>query len=194
MEISKYKSRSGIFVLGLLLTGMFLTSESFGQKSVVKSNLANLLISGGSVHYEHILNEGSSVQAGIFISSLGIEETRFSGFGFVPQYRFYLGKKNDIPHGFFFAPLLSYQNFSLETDVSNTNQRAKATYSLIGAGADLGKQWLINRGFSIELSIGATFNSTSLKIQTDNISEQEFSTGGLGSVAPRLGISLGYAF
>ncbi len=193
MKITKYKSRSSILILGIILTGMLITNVSYGQKSVIKTNLANLAISGGSAHYEHALNDASSVQVGVFISSLGIDQTSFSGFGIIPQYRFYLGS-NEIPHGFYFAPLLSYQNFSLETDVSSSSQRAKATYSLIGGGADIGKQWLINRAFSIELSIGATFNATSLSIKTDNVNEQEFSTGGLGSVAPRLGISLGYAF
>lgn len=137
------------------------------------------------------MNDTGTIQLGGFFTSIDFSQTQFSGFGIIPQYRYYPGK-NEVPHGFFIAPLISYQSFSLEN--SGSAMTSKASYSLFGVGLDIGKQWLINRGFSIELSAGATANSTNFKITSDNGSKNDFDTGQIGGVAPRFGISLGYAF
>ncbi|MEX0771629.1 MAG: DUF3575 domain-containing protein [Balneolales bacterium] len=183
--------KKSIFSILILLIVMLFTTKSNAQDHTLKTNLANLFLSGGSIHYEHVLNEKTSAQAGVFLSSLTIGDTKFSGFGFIPQYRFYPGSRNQIPHGFFVAPLLGYQTFSLEAAVSE--EQAKASYSLIGAGVDIGSQWLVSRAFLIELSLGVSFNSTNLSIDTNHSSES-FDIDNFGGTTPRLGISFGYAF
>lgn len=183
----------GTFAFMALLITIMIGNAANAQENTVKTNLMNLLISGGSIHYERVLTETSSAQLGLFLTGFSVDNTEFSGFGIIPQYRFYPGSSNEVPHGFFIAPLVGYQVFSLETTDSNV-QNAKASYSLIGAGFDIGNQWLINRGFSIELSAGVSFNSTSLTVETSGVQEEVFSVGGFGSTTPRLGVSVGYAF
>lgn len=176
----------------LVMLAVTLTANiSYGQQHAVKTNLANFAIAGGSLHYEHILGDASSAQLGLFFTGLSVDDTKFGGFGVIPQYRLYPGKKA-APQGFFVAPLLSYQTFSLET--TSGGSTAKADYSLVGAGFDIGNQWLVQRTVSIELSLGLTFNSTKLSIETGGATEDDFSVGGLGGTAPRFGLSLGYAF
>lgn len=193
MEKLKQSFLKGMATLLLTFMAITMADVANAQQSSIKTNLANLFIGGGSIQYEHVLNETSTAQLGGFFTSLNFEETQFSGFGVIPQYRFYPGK-NEVPHGFFVAPLISYHSFSLQNPEASVGNTARASYTLIGGGFDIGKQWLINRGFSIELSAGATFNSTNLKIETSGASEDIFDTGQIGSFAPRFGLSLGYAF
>lgn len=194
-EIKRFLIK-GITSLMLVLMATFLVNDvANAQQNSVKTNLANLIISGGSLHYERVISDNGSVQLGAFISSLEISGTNFSGFGIIPQYRYYPGG-SEIPHGFFLAPLISFQTFGLETTVSSlgSSSTASADYTLFGAGLDVGYQWLIGRSFAIELSTGATFNSTNLEVTSSAGSQSSFDTGQIGSFAPRLGVSFGYAF
>ncbi|MEX0930015.1 MAG: DUF3575 domain-containing protein [Balneolales bacterium] len=192
MKNSLSTSKS-ILSLLVLLAGMTISNVSYAQENTIKTNLANLALAGGSIHYERVLGESTTAQLGLFITSISVDDTKFSGFGIIPQYRYYPGQSNVVPHGFFIAPLLGYQVFSLETPTSGGSS-AKASYSLFGGGFDIGNQWLVSRSLSIELSAGISFNSTSLSIETSGATEDEFSIGGFGSTTPRLGVSLGYAF
>lgn len=193
MKIVKSATNSCLYSLLVMLIILLTSQVSHGQTSTIKTNLANLAISGGSVHYEHVIGESSTAQLGVFMTALSVDDTKFSGFGIIPQYRFYPGSNHTVPHGFFVAPLISYQTFSLETNSAGL-QNAEADYSLIGAGVDIGTQWLINRSFSLELSAGVSFNSTNLDIKTSGADDNDFSIDNFGSTTPRLGVSVGYAF
>ncbi|MEX0649322.1 MAG: DUF3575 domain-containing protein [Balneolaceae bacterium] len=189
----------GLFTLSVLLLSLSLAGVTQAQEitvnkqNTIKTNLSNLILSGGSIHYERVLGESTSAQLGVFASFISVDDTNFNGFGIIPQYRFYPRSNNGIQEGFFLAPLVGYQTFSLETSMGN-NEDAKATYSLLGAGLDIGNKWLIGQVLSLEISAGVSFNSTSLEIETSNASEDDFSIGGFGSTTPRLGLSVGYVF
>lgn len=178
-----------LFSLIGLLAVMMIGNIANAQTNTVKTNLANLALSGGSIHYERGINDATSAQLGIFISAISVDDTKFSGFGVIPQYRFYPRSSGEAPSGFYLAPLIGYQTFSLETTVPGSI--SEASFTLLGAGLDVGNKWLLG-AFAVELSAGVSFNSTNLDVKTG--SEGDFSTGGFGSTTPRIGLSLGYAF
>jgi len=189
MENIIYKLPGSLFILSGILVFLMAGNVAYGQTNTVKTNLANLALSGGSIHYERGINDATSAQLGIFISSVSVDDTKFSGFGVIPQYRFYPRSSGEAQSGLFLAPLVGYQTFSLESTV--TGSISEATFTLLGAGLDVGNKWLIG-AIAVELSAGVSFNSTNLDIKTGN--EGDFSTGGFGSTTPRIGLSLGYAF
>jgi hypothetical protein len=174
-------------LVGFLVV-MMIGNVAYGQTNTVKTNLANLAISGGSIHYERAINDASSAQLGIFLSAVTVDDTKFSGFGIIPQYRYYPGDR-EVQSGFYIAPLIGYQVFSLESTLDGSN--SEANFTLFGAGLDIGNKWLLG-AFAVELSAGISFNSTNLEIKTGI--EDDFSLGGFGSTTPRVGVSFGYAF
>ncbi len=179
--------KSMINLVALLIV-LMIGNVAYGQSNTIKTNLANLALSGGSIHYEKALNESSAAQLGLFISAVSIDDTKFSGFGVIPQYRYYTSDR-EVQSGFYLAPLVGYQTFSLEATTPGNNSEAK--FTLIGAGLDIGNKWLMG-SFAVELSAGVSINSTSLDITTGI--EDDFSIGGFGSTTPRVGVSFGYTF
>lgn len=171
-----------------LLIVLMIGNVAYGQTNTIKTNLANLALSGGSIHYEKALNESSAAQLGLFVSAVSIDDTKFSGFGVIPQYRYYT-RDREVQSGFYLAPLVGYQTFSLEARTPGNN--AEASFTMLGAGLDIGNKWLMG-SFAVELSAGVSINSTSLDIK--NGIEDDFSIGGFGSTTPRVGVSFGYAF
>ena len=113
------------FGLVILAAGLILSSSAFGQKkNAIKVNIFSPIVRTGSFFYERALNDGASAQLGFFYTGYKITETKFSGYGITPEFRFYPSKKEDMK-GFYLGPFLRYQSFSLTEEVTD----AKGTYS-----------------------------------------------------------------
>ena len=102
-----------------------------------------------------------------------------------PEARFY-PKQNAID-GFYLAPYVRYQNFSLE----NTESNDKGTYTKFGGGLLFGRQWITNSGFTMDLFFGGHYSKGSVDVEsgTDSFDVGKFEGFGL-----RVGFAIGFAF
>lgn len=171
-----------LFLVALMLTGFILTAN--GQGNVIKINILSPVVKTFNIQYEKKLNATSSFQLGFFYTGYSTGGTSFSGFGLTPEYRFYLSD-SEAPKGVYVAPFVRYQSFTLE-DGSN-----KGTLSTFGGGLILGKQWIFKEKFALDLFIGPSYNSGSVKVTSG---ADTFDSDAFDGFSVRTGICFGYAF
>jgi hypothetical protein len=176
---------SFMFVL-LLSTSSQLMAQ---RKNALKVNLFSPVVRTGSFFYERVVSEHSSLQLGFFYTGFKVTDTRFSGFGITPEFRYYLSA-SEAPEGFYVGPFVRYQNFKL----TNEGSTDKATLSTMGGGVVVGKQWLFKDRITLDTFIGPSFNSGSVKVDGGDSSEDDYSTGAFDGFGLRLGLTLGVAF
>jgi hypothetical protein len=184
------KKISLLFAIVLLL--------SFGVNAQTKSNAIKInplsaFLATGNIQYERAVNESSSFQLGVFYTGVSFADTRFTGLGITPEYRFYVGNGEALD-GFYLAPFARYQNFTITAPATSGGiDEAKASLSTFGGGLILGRQWLAGEAFVIDVFIGPSYNGGNLKV--DQGSEEAFDNTGLFTgVGVRWGVVLGYAF
>jgi len=179
--------------LVVLFLALALTLSSIAQdntsvsseKNVLKVNTLALLLGTGSIFYEHSFSDLTSGQLGLGFSSYKIGDTKMGGLILTPEFRIY--PKKDAIDGFYIAPYLRYQKFSLE----NTSSSDKGTFTNMGGGVAFGRQWITNSGFTMDLFFGGHYGSSKIKVEAGTNS---FDTDKLEGFRPRLGFALGFAF
>lgn len=177
----------------LIIIAAMLAMPSFSQekskisteKNVLKVNTLSLFLGTGSVFYERGFTDMISGQLGVGYLRYSAAGTSFSGLFLTPEARFYL-KKNAID-GFYLGPYLRYQKFTLKNDAN-----AEGSMNSMGGGLVLGRQWITNSGFTMDLFFGGHYGSTSLK--ADAGSEGSFNINAFNGFKPRIGFALGFAF
>lgn len=193
----------------LLFSCMLIVSVYInGQAShAVKLNPLGALFGNLGVGYEHGLSETTSVQLGMsfFSRSFDVSATdsdgelasgdqKFSGIGFVPEFRFYFDSAIEGWYGGAFA---NYNSIKFKTEYSSGNDdlNSESTITNVGAGAEFGKQWLLgsNDNFVIDLNLGVGFQSASIDNNDEDSDDIEFGLAASG-VWPKLAFSVGYAF
>ncbi|MCB8999194.1 MAG: hypothetical protein H6540_03885 [Bacteroidales bacterium] len=122
--------RKSILILILSLVTVF-SQQIYAQekKNLVKTSLVFPLAEVLEISYERILKNDKSLQLNSFIGGK-------SGFGLMPEFRFYLSENKHAPTGIFIAP---YAIVAFETS---------------GAGLMVGAQQLFKDKISIEASLG----------------------------------------
>ena len=184
------KKISVLMIAVMLLTT--LSIQSFGQKkNAFKINIFSPLVKTASVFYERALSDATSGQLGFFYTGYKVSDTKFTGFGITPEFRFYPSKNEDLK-GFYLAPYARYQSFSLETTDDVTATEAKATFSSFGGGLLIGGQFLFGNIVTLDIFIGPNYSSGSLKV--DSGTEDDFSLGSFDGFGVRTGVTLGIAF
>jgi hypothetical protein len=156
------------------------------QQNAIKVNIFSPIVRTLNIQFEHALNETSSFQIGAFYSGVSIGDTKFSGFGITPEYRFYLSSTS-APQGVYLGPFLRYQNFNLKDEVTDS----EATLSTFGGGVVIGKQWIFKEKVVLDIFIGPAYNSGSLEVKSGT---DAFDTGSANGFGVRTGLSLGFAF
>ena len=145
-----------IVLLMISINGLF-SPDALAQKgNVLKINIFSPIAKTLNLQYERKLSSSSSFQLGFYYSGFSITDTKFSGFGLTPEYRFYLSD-TEAPHGVYVAPFVRYQNFSV------TNGSDKGTLTTMGGGLIIGKDKQENSGIPILSDIpflGKLFGST----------------------------------
>lgn len=179
-------------LLLLLLIVFCVTSNTYSQEKQngVKLNPLALIIGAINVQYERAVSEKNSVQLGLFIINLNIGDTKLSGFGLTPEYRFYLAK--EALDGFYAAPLINFNTLSLSYD--DGVDSGEASLTTFGGGAKIGWNWLLGDAdnFIIDLGLGANYSGTSLNVKSGT--EGNFDFGAFDGIRPILNFSIGYAF
>jgi len=157
--------------------------------NAIKINLLSPVARTLNLAYEHAINENGSFQLGFFYSGAKVSDTKISGWGITPEYRFYLSQ-TPAPNGFYVAPFLRYNSFTAE-DKSDNSTVNKATVTQFGGGAVVGRQWVFKERVTFDMFIGPKYQNTSTKVTsgTDSFSGSLFNSFGI-----RGGITLGIAF
>lgn len=107
-----------------------------------------------------------------------------------PEFRFYPANDKEALDGFYFAPVINFNQLTLKNDDMNS----KASLSTIGGGAKIGWNWLLGSSdsFIIDLGLGAQYASSSLDVKSGN--EEDFDYGTFDGMRPILNFGIGYAF
>ncbi len=157
------------------------------QAQVAKLNILSPVFRTINVSYEQVLSENGSLQLGFFYTGIKLDDTKFSGFGITPEYRFYLSE-TAAPEGVYAAPFVRYQNFDLSVEGSDS----KATMTLFGGGLVLGKQWIFKEKVALDIFLGPSYSSGNVKVKSG--SEGDFDVGAFDGFSVRGGINFGYRF
>jgi hypothetical protein len=172
------------YAIVFLLLSSSLTS--LAQENVIKINIFSPIVKTLNVSYERKLSATGSFQLGFFYTSYNPNDTKFSGIGITPEYRFYLSD-TEAPAGFYLAPFVRYQNFKVE----NTSSSDKGTLSLFGGGLVIGKQWIFKEKISLDTFIGPQYTSGNVKVTSG---QDSFDTNVFDGFGVRFGLNLGFAF
>ena len=176
-----------IFLLAFLCT--FTRPVQAQPQNVIKTNIISPLLLTGNFAYERALNEHNSLQVGVFVSGLRLSGVKYRGFGFTPEYRFYLMNSQTAPNGFYVAPFFRYRNFEIEdADQPQVGGRLR-TY---GGGVTAGYQAIFSERFSLDVFLGPSVSSASVRSNdgyTPSLPFGLFSGFGL-----RAGLTFGLAF
>lgn len=172
------------------------TTTVSAQSNAVKVNIFSLLVRTGSFFYERALNDNMTAQLGFFYTGYKLSDTKFTGFGITPEFRYYF---DEALHGFYAAPYLRYQSFTLSADYIDYdingnpyNETAKATLSTFGGGALIGHQWCLGDIVTLDIFLGPGFNAGSIKVTEGDANT--FSTGSFDGFGIRTGLTFGVAF
>ena|ERR1041385_1829410 len=177
------------FKLLTLVVFVALAGSAIAQPTnAIKINLLSPVARTFNIAYEKAINESGSFQLGFFYSGAKISDTKISGFGITPEYRFYLSQ-TPAPNGFYVAPFLRYNSFTAQDNSNNTVN--KATVTQFGGGVVVGRQWVFKERVTFDMFIGPKYQNTSTKVTsgTDSFSGSLFNSFGI-----RGGITLGIAF
>ncbi len=177
---------------------------SFAQENAVKLNIFSLAIGTYNVSYERALNDMNTAQLGIFYLNWGMGsgdyKTSFTGLGITPEYRHYFDQSL---YGFYVAPFLRYQNYTLKQDyddyddvtMTTTTGTAKGTLQTFGGGVIAGHQWCLGEHFTIDMFLGPSFNAGAVSVSDDSDDpDYQFSTGAFDGFGVRWGMTFGFAF
>ena len=162
------------------------SARAQSKSSVIKINILSPVVRTLSAFYEKPLSATGSFQLGLQYTGARIADIGYTGFAITPEYRAYLSKNSDAPDGFYVAPFLRYQNFTVK---DRTISNSSATLSTFGGGVLIGRQWLFGRSenVALDLFLGPSYNAGSVK--GDNIDvASAFNGFGL-----RFGLALGLA-
>jgi hypothetical protein len=170
-----------------------LTVPSFSQEkpdistkqNVFKINALSLLIGTGSIFYERKLSELTSAQLGVSYLNYTFGDTKFAGLILTPECRLY-ATRNAID-GFYVAPYLRYQKFTLEYNPD----ASKGSFISMGGGVVVGQQWITHSGFTMDLFFGAHYSSGSVKVDSGT---DRFNLNLFKGFRPRAGFAIGFAF
>jgi hypothetical protein len=175
-----------ILFLVIVLTAPIFSQEKSDvatEKNVLKINTLSLFLATGSIFYEHKLSELISAQLGFGYMGVKIQDTKFSGIILTPEVRIY-PKKNAID-GFYIAPYLRYQNYTLQ------NGTDKGSLSSMGGGLLFGRQWIFKKGFTMDLFFGGHYGSSNVKVDSGT---DTFNTNLITGFGIRVGFAIGFAF
>lgn len=159
--------------------------ETSEEKNVIKINTLSLLVGTGSIFYERHLTDNLSGQIGVGYLNFSFSKTKFTGLILTPEVRFY--PKSNAIDGFYIGPYVRYQNYTISITEGD------ASYSNIGGGVSLGRQWVFNSGFTIDLFVGGHYGKGSIDVK-DNVSEDSFNVAKFEGFRTRFGFALGFAF
>lgn len=160
------------------------TARSDQQENVLKINTLSLFLGTGSVFYERKLREDRSFQLGTAYLQYKFDETTFSGLILTPEMRFY--PKSNALSGFYTAPYLRLQRYMVKSG------DGKGVYRNVGGGMLVGRQWVNESDFTMDLFFGGHYGRGSVDV--DDGRDSDFETETFEGFRVRVGFAIGFAF
>jgi len=161
----------------------FAQSSDYQRKNVLKANTLALIVGTGSIFYERYISDSFSGQMGVGYLDYRINDVSFSGLILTPEFRHYTS--TNALNGFYIAPYLRFQRYSLENNSNNVN------YNNNGGGLAFGYQWIKKGGFVMDLFFGGHYGNGKV---SGNINNESFDTSTFEGFRTRIGFALGFAF
>ena len=160
----------------------------YSQKSnYVKANLFSPLVRTGSFFYEKVFSDDMSGQLGFFFTKVEAGDTKFSGFGITPEFRYYLSESS-APKGIFMAPYFRYQSLKLSIEGGS----AEGNLSVVGGGLLVGAQTLLTDVITIEAFLGPAYGFDNVDVKSG--SEDDFEIDTFYGFTIRVGVTVGIGF
>ena len=161
-------------------------AQKSGKKNVVKINPFGLFFGNASLSYERALNDKNSVVISPTFGDLKVDNYKYSSFGLGAEYRFYT--REEAPEGFYLSPGVGFSSGKVKLENSTSNNEANSTGIYIKGV--LGKQWIWDSGFTLDLNGGIQYANYKY---TGNANSAFNDLRGSG-IFPTLSFSLGYNF
>ncbi len=98
-----------------------------------------------------------------------------------PEFRFY--PKGRAIDGMYVAPYIRYQRFDYE------DNDTKGNYTNLGGGALMGRQWILDSGFTMDLFFGGHYGKGTLSNESDDVDTDLFE-----GFRMRFGFAIGFGF
>ncbi|RSK37378.1 DUF3575 domain-containing protein [Hymenobacter metallilatus] len=162
------------------------------QSNVLKLDIFQPIVNTAALSYEHKLTESSSFQLGISLTAnyredgydfgSSYEGRKTSGFGIIPEYRFYLSEKHPAMEGFYVAPFLRYQHLNQSGQYSSydpitntvTYRNADASLNAFGGGVVVGRHWIFKQRFSLDALLGPSYMVSGVTSNDPNVDKDSF--------------------
>src|SRR5690554_1523262 len=152
------------FMVIFLMIAIF---RGYGQDNMVKANVTNYLLGDINLEVERKVTQKGSLQIKIGwldpTKSILFSEALFTpdnyiitetkgGISSSLEFRFYFSGKEGLS-GFYAAPYIRYLNQQMvyKDDLEGNEFAVNARVNSMGAGAQLGYQWIINNLFTVDL-------------------------------------------
>lgn len=190
------------YLLTIIFSCLLFNTEILAQERAnnLKINLLSPVVRSFSVFYERAVTNDKSVQLGFFYTGVKLSSLNISGFGLTPEFRFYLANSKEnstkqAPEGFYLAPFLRFQRFTISDDEidATTGLSSRAKLNTLGGGLCVGYQFLSQKGITVDLFAGPSYNAGTIRAEVGDIGTLPFSAGFSGP-GLRFGVCLGYAF
>ncbi|MCB0688022.1 MAG: DUF3575 domain-containing protein [Saprospiraceae bacterium] len=148
------------------------------QTKAVKFGPFGFIFGNYNARYEMGLNETSSLQFGANAYSYKLFDEKVSGFGLDAGYRYYF---KEAIKGPYITPVINF-------DANKTTLLGQdGNFTLLGASALVGWQWVTGGGFLVDFGLGYGFAS---EISKDDVLEgEDYARSGA-----RIQFTLGYAW
>ncbi|MCK3685312.1 hypothetical protein [Maribellus sp. YY47] len=162
-------------LLAIIVSLTCISVSAQEKKNAIKILPVSFSLNSAAFEYERMLNEKNAFEFGIglpinrsFVDKFGmtwsedenITDDELGIFSLRAAYRHYTGKSS-LPKGFYIAPFIKYQGISGAADnvreiaanqgFSTYNENVDAKIHTIGAGCQLGYQFLISKTVSLDL-------------------------------------------
>jgi hypothetical protein len=188
--------KKSVMILVLFLGSILnFTSNAVAQGNIIKVNPLSPIARTGNFSYERVIGEKSTIQMGVFYTSMKYAGDGFSGLAITPEYRYYAKAAGE---GFYIAPYARYWDLKVSVEESSLDTKAKVGVSLLSVGVNAGTQMAVGKRLKVDLFIGPQYISTiktSASVSAGGDSEKVSDIGFLGGgLWLRAGMNFGLAF
>ncbi len=169
-----------------LVLGLSVNAQVRERTTNFKVNIISPAVRTGSFFFEQKISATTTGQLGVFYTGYSFDNLKLRGYGITPEFRYYASPNKGAMDGFYVAPFLRYQDYTLTEDGN------EGKFTSFGGGLLIGNQWMLKGGLNIDLFIGPSLTTGTVKIKsgTDNF-DLPFGIQGFGI---RSGLTVGFAF
>ncbi len=176
-----------------LLLGFVISIMSYGTISAQAIKLNPFALLGGRdlVSAEFAMGERNSLQVGLGYGGFKFGELRYTSYGGGLQYRFYFQEQMN---GWYAAPGAGYGGGEVKVTDAFSDDETSLSFNSFGGEVRIGRQWLFDSGFLIDINAGAGYGS--FKYQFSDESEEDLYKDVLSGGGVRFAgsVGIGYAF